>query len=72
MEICHDGHSEIVHECFMCPFCAVLKEMADKDAEIDRLGLRAEEYSDEAESLRSQVDDLKAAAALAEKETDDG
>lgn len=66
MNICHDGHKEIVHQEFACPVCAILAEMKEKDKRIDWLEIREEEHAAETEAR-----EVAAALAATKERTDD-
>ncbi len=49
MDLCDDGHEEIVYGGTKCPYCAVLKELAKAQ----------EDFSDLEDSSADEIDELK-------------
>ena len=58
MDICNDGHSEIVYDQRHCPLCEVLKELKDTENQIEKLEKDSDHYQDEIYSLEKKVKDL--------------
>ena len=62
MNLCSDGHEEVVHEFRGCPVCTLRDSLKEETAELserlEALRDRAEGAESECEQLRSTVNDL--------------
>ena len=55
MEVCNDGHDEIVHTDMNCPLCEALLELDDTQCELATASDEATEFENEVEKLESYV-----------------
>ena len=60
MDICSDGHDEIVHTNHTCPLCAVLTELAVASATIDARKDEAQEANRHVEYLEQKLESYEA------------
>lgn len=56
MDVCSDGHDEIVHDSRKCPFCAYISTRDDQEHELD---MEIEDLMIENDGLKKEIEKLE-------------